>query len=299
MSKDHFKNVAADALPRNAFSDHYPYRGAATWSHCNNPADGKADLLRRGADGNLYRHFGGHSQMMLHALYCKVGAAWNADWTSMRHLARAGDTDGDGTEDLYAIDNTGSLRFFPGDPTETFFRWPRALAPTASWPNTVNMMAVSPDMNGDGGRDLVVRVTGGTLTRISLLSDGSPGNSTDIPTPGAESWSDYNKIVAPGDITGDGTPDLVTRTPAGLLYLYETGPNNTFKPRVQIGWSWNQYDDFTAPGDVNGDGKSDLLARDTNGNMWYYAGLGALNGTAAFATRVQAGYGYPSGETLF
>ncbi|MFF2571024.1 FG-GAP-like repeat-containing protein [Streptomyces sp. NPDC058084] len=299
VSKDHFKNVVADARPRASISDHYPYRGAATWSHCNNAADGKADLLRRGADGSLYRHFGGHSQVMLYALYCKVGAGWNADWSSMRHLARAGDVDGDGAEDLYAIDKTGSLRLYPGDKTETFFRWPRSLTASEAWPNAVDQMTVSPDMNGDGSRDMVVRIQDGTLTRISILPDGSTGNSVDIPAPGTESWSDYNKILAPGDITGDGTPDLLARTPAGDLYLYETGPNDTFKPRLRIGWSWNQYDDFTAPGDVNGDGKPDLLARDTTGSMWFYAGLGALSGTSAFAARLQSGYGYPPGETLF
>ncbi|MGX2998764.1 endonuclease/exonuclease/phosphatase family protein [Streptomyces sp. JNUCC 64] len=299
VSKAHFKNVAADALPRESFSDHYPYRGAATWTHCNNPADGKADLLRRSADGSLYRHFGGHSQVTLHALYCKVGAAWNADWAAMRHLARAGDADGDGAEDLYAIDNTGSLRFFPGHSTETFFRWPRTLTASETWTNAVNMMTVSPDMNGDGGRDLVVRIADGTLTRVSLQPDGGLGGSVDIPAPGAESWSDYNKIVAAGDLTGDGAPDFLARTPAGLLYLYETGPGNTFKPRVQIDSGWNQYDGLVAPGDVNGDGKADLLARDTTGKVWFYAGLGALNGTTAFAARSQSGHGYPVGETLF
>ncbi|MEV6957111.1 FG-GAP-like repeat-containing protein [Streptomyces sp. NPDC051183] len=299
VSKDHFKNVVGDAPLQHALSDHRPYRGAATWSHCNNAADGKADLLRRGADGSLYRHFGGAAETVIEPQYCKVGAGWNADWRAMRHLARAGDVDGDGTEDLYAIDDTGALRFYPGDRTETFFRWPRALTESESWPNVVNMMTISPDMNGDGRRDMVVRIEDGTLTRISILPGGNVGDSADIPAPGGEKWSDYNKIVTPGDITGDGVPDLLARTPAGDLYLYETGPDDTFKPRVRIGWGWNVYDGFAAPGDVDGDGRPDLLARDTKGVLWFYAGLGSLNGTIAFVDRIRSGSGYSTGETLF
>ncbi|MFJ5138997.1 hypothetical protein [Streptomyces sp. NPDC088707] len=54
-----------------------------------------------------------------------------------------------------------------------------------------------------------------------------------------------------------------------------------------------------APGDVDGDGKTDVLARHPNGDMWFYKGLGSLNGTIVFADRYQSGYGYPAGETLF
>ncbi|MFI8828771.1 FG-GAP-like repeat-containing protein [Streptomyces sp. NPDC053431] len=294
VSKAHFKNVAADARPRETLSDHYPYRGAATWTHCNNPADGYGDMLRRGADGSLYRHFGGHSTSVLHSLHCKVGAGWNADWSSMRHLARAGDADADGGEDLYAVDSTGNLRFFPGDaPTETFFRWPRTVG---TGYGTVDQMAVSPDMDGDGRRDMVVRRTDGTLTRQSVQPDGTLGTAVSLT--GDVPWSDYNTVLAPGDLTGDGRPDLLARTPAGDLFLYPLGPNGTVTPRVKIGWSWNQYDAVAAPGDLNGDGKADLVARDTNGDVWFYAGLGTLNGTIAFAERFRSGWGFPTGETL-
>ncbi|MET7759844.1 VCBS repeat-containing protein [Streptomyces sp. NPDC005389] len=300
LSEKHFKNAVGDVLPRKAMSDHYPYRAAATWSYCQNAPDGKADLLRRSADGSLYRHFGGHSELKLYALYCKVGASWNADWNAMRRIARAGDVDGDGADDLYTIDNTGSLRLYPGHyGSETFFRWPRTLTAAGAWPNAVDMMTVSPDMNGDGRRDMVVRSTNGSLTRLPVLTDGDVGPGVTLPAPGGEAWSDYDKIVATGDLTGNGTPDFLARTPAGDLYLYETGPGDTFNPRIRIGWGWNQYDDFIAPGDVDGDGKTDVLARHPNGDMWFYKGLGSLNGTIVFADRFQSGYGYPAGETLF
>ncbi|MET9653264.1 endonuclease/exonuclease/phosphatase family protein [Streptomyces sp. NPDC006460] len=294
VSKDHFKNVVADAMPRESLSDHYPYRGAATWSHCNNPADGKADLLRRGADGSLYRHFGGRSDKLLQSLYCKVGAGWNADWSSMRQLARAGDVDGDGAEDLYAIDSTGNLRFFPGDPTETFFRWPRTVA---TGYGTVDQLAVSADMDGDGTRDLVTRLADGTLQRRAIQPDGTVGSP--VAVTGDVSWKDYDTILTPGDLTGDGAPDLLARTPAGDLYLYEATAGATLHPRVKIAWGWNVYDGISAPGDVDGDGKADLLARDTAGNVYFYAGLGTLNGTIAFADRFKSGWGFPTGDTLF
>ncbi|MFJ5138996.1 FG-GAP repeat domain-containing protein [Streptomyces sp. NPDC088707] len=220
LSEKHFKNAVGDVLPRKAMSDHYPYRAAATWSYCQNAPDGKADLLRRSADGSLYRHFGGHSELKLYALYCKVGASWNADWNAMRRIARAGDVDGDGADDLYTIDNTGSLRLYPGHyGSETFFRWPRTLTAAGAWPNAVDMMTVSPDMNGDGRRDMVVRSTNGSLTRLPLLTDGDVGPGVTLPAPGGEAWSDYDKIVATGDLTGNGTPDFLARTPAGPVPL--------------------------------------------------------------------------------
>ncbi|KOX15867.1 hypothetical protein ADL06_34230 [Streptomyces sp. NRRL F-6491] len=294
VSEKHFKNVIADAMPRESLSDHYPYRGAATWKHCNNTADGKADLLRRGADGNLYRHFGGRQDKLLQSLYCKVGAGWNADWSTMRQLARAGDVDGDGAEDLYAIDSTGALRFFPGDRTETFFRWPRTVA---TGYGTVEQLAVSADMNGDGTRDLVTLLADGTLQRRAIQSDGTV--SSPVAISGDVSWKDYNAILTPGDLTGDGVPDLLARTPAGDLYLYQTTAGATLQPRVKIAWGWNAYDSVSAPGDVDGDGKADLLARDTAGNVYFYAGLGTLNGTVALADRFKSGWGFPAGDTLF
>ncbi|MEW9515055.1 endonuclease/exonuclease/phosphatase family protein [Streptomyces bacillaris] len=100
-----FKNVAADAQPRDSrISDHYPYRGAATFSHCNNGVDGKADMLRRDAAGDLWRHFG-RADGSLAADPCKVGAGWSI----MNRIARAGDVDQDGDEDLYGIDSAGEL----------------------------------------------------------------------------------------------------------------------------------------------------------------------------------------------
>ncbi|MER7760554.1 endonuclease/exonuclease/phosphatase family protein [Streptomyces sp. NPDC097619] len=294
VSKDHFKNVVADAMPRESLSDHYPYRGAATWSHCNNPADGKADLLRRGADGNLYRHFGGRSDKLLQSLYCKVGAGWNADWRGMSRVARAGDVDGDGAEDLYAIDGTGNLRFFPGDPTETFFRWPRTVA-TGYGP--VDQLAVSPDTDGDGLRELLTRLTDGTLQRRAIRTDATLG--APVAVTGDVPWKGYDTLLAPGDLTGDGVPDLLARTTTGDLYLYEAFAGGGLKPRVRIGWGWDAYDGISAPGDVDGDGKADLLARDEAGNVYFYAGLGALNGTVAFADRFKSGWGFPAHDTLF
>lgn len=41
-------------------------------------------------------------------------------------------------------------------------------------------------------------------------------------------WQIYNKVITPGDVTGDGRPDLLARTYGGELYLYEgTGSLNS------------------------------------------------------------------------
>ncbi|MGW6691546.1 endonuclease/exonuclease/phosphatase family protein [Streptomyces sp. NPDC054961] len=296
VDKDHFKNVAAEARPRDMdVSDHHPYRGAATFSHCNNPADNRADLLHRDAAGDLYRHFG-RSNGKIAADPCKIGFGW----ADTKLIARAGDIDRDGDEDLYAVDANGVLLFYPGDDTELFTGAP---SPVSQSFGAVNQLAVSPDMNGDGTPDLITRLADGTLSRFSTHLDGTLGAGVDLSYDFGIDDIAYDRVLAPGDISGDGKPDILARTPQGDLYLFAGKPDGTLDGRVRIGTGWNIYATVIAAGNVDGDpaGHPDLLGLKPNGDLFLYTGTG--NATQPFINPPwphqdidRSGWGFPAGD---
>ncbi|MGW7450058.1 endonuclease/exonuclease/phosphatase family protein [Streptomyces sp. NPDC054787] len=296
VDKDHFKNVAAEALPRDTdISDHHPYRGAATFSHCNNAADGYADLLHRDNAGDLYRHFA-RSDGKIASAQCKTGFGWGRT----RLIARAGDVDHDGDEDLYAVNDKGVLHFYPGDHTELFTRAPRVVSESFG---AVNQLAVSPDTNGDGTPDLITRLSDGTLSRISTKPDGTLGATVDLSYDFGIDNTLYDTVLTPGDISGDGKPDLLARSPQGDLYLFAGEPDGTFGGKVRIGTGWNIYARVIAPGNVGGDpaGHPDLLGLKPNGDLFLYTGTGNAgepftNPPWPHQDSDRSGFGFPAGD---
>ncbi|MCA1218300.1 FG-GAP repeat domain-containing protein [Streptomyces sp. 8L] len=132
-----------------------------------------------------------------------------------------------------------------------------------------------------------------TLTTTGQLSlwdyDSFPGGS---PLWTGSGWNTYNKVVAVGDINGDGRGDLLARTHTGDLYLY-TGTGNTSNPfaaKVKVGTGFGVYDQLVGGGDITGTGYESLVGRDLNGDLWYYR----LDGTASspLAAKVKIGTGW-------
>ncbi|WP_329456464.1 FG-GAP repeat domain-containing protein [Streptomyces sp. NBC_01497] len=105
-------------------------------------------------------------------------------------------------------------------------------------------------------------------------------------------WNTYNKVVAVGDINGDGQGDLLARTHTGELYLYKGTGNasSPFSAKVDVGHGFGIYDQLIGAGDITGTGYESLVARDLNGDLWYYK----LDGTASspLAARVKIGTGW-------
>jgi hypothetical protein len=112
-------------------------------------------------------------------------------------------------------------------------------------------------------------------------------------------WQIYNKVFAPGDLTGDGIGDVLARTFAGDLYLYLGTASGTspLASRVKVGSGWSQYDQLTGLNDVNSDGIADLFTRNTAGELYFYRGTGEA--TRPFEGRVKVGTGWNIFNTLF
>ena len=105
-------------------------------------------------------------------------------------------------------------------------------------------------------------------------------------------WQIYNKVVAVGDVDGDGWGDLLARTPSGDLYLYRGTGSATapFAARVKVGYGYGVYDQLIGAGDITATGHQTLVARDLAGDLWMYT----LDGTAAdpLSARVKIGTGW-------
>ncbi|ALO10273.1 FG-GAP repeat domain-containing protein [Streptomyces venezuelae] len=99
----------------------------------------------------------------------------------------------------------------------------------------------------------------------------------------------------PHDYTDNGSPDLLARDAAGVLWRDDLldspvgGQVTPAKPRVKIGPGWNTYNVIEAAGNIAGSGAGDVLARDTAGVLWTYISKG--DGTFGTRTKVGPGWG--------
>jgi hypothetical protein len=139
------------------------------------------------------------------------------------------------------------------------------------------------DLNRDGAQDLIRRNASGDV----YLLNGASKTWSKVTT----GWQTRRQIVAPGDVTGDDLPDVVSVTSNGDLYINPGKGNGTFGSGVKVGFGWQIYNAVRGYGDLTGDGKADLVARDSAGVLWLYKGQGALS-TKAFAARVKIGAGW-------
>ncbi|MER5965198.1 VCBS repeat-containing protein [Streptomyces sp. NPDC002057] len=192
------------------------------------------------------------------------------------------DFSGDGRGDLIARTSTGTLTVRTGTGTGGLGTG----ASAAGWPASSTVVPFG-DLSGDGCNDLLVRDAGGRLSRY----DGGCGkafspNGTKVLFGGG--WNVYDQLAAPGDLTGDGRPDLLARTPAGDLFLY-AADRGKFEPPVKAGFGWQTYNAIVGTGDLTGDRADDLIARDKAGVLWSYQGTGRRGGLNA---RVKVGGGW-------
>ncbi|MER5568060.1 VCBS repeat-containing protein [Streptomyces goshikiensis] len=144
------------------------------------------------------------------------------------------------------------------------------------------------DLDHNGHPELLqLSVTG----RLSLVEAYSTSSSYSSWSGGG--WGVYNKLIGAGDLTGDGNPDVLARTPAGALYLYpgngKAGASDPFNDRIYIGGGWGMFSQIIGGADYDGDGKADLLATTPSGVMYFYKGTG---GAGTFASAKQTGTGW-------
>ncbi|WP_234389979.1 trypsin-like serine protease [Streptomyces sp. MMG1533] len=159
----------------------------------------------------------------------------------------------------------------------------------ASWGNWSGVnLVLQTDLNRDGYQDLIYRVssTGDVYWEHFVLNSArTDGSWTD--TKIFTGWKTRTRIIAPGDVTGDYLPDILSVDSGGTLWIYPGKGNGTFGSRFSARTGWNQYNSVRGHGDLTGDGRADLLARQSStGDLYLYKGTGKT-GSEAFSSRIK------------
>ncbi|MER7946485.1 VCBS repeat-containing protein [Streptomyces sp. NPDC096079] len=270
--------------PARMFAE--PVRVGTGWGVYNQVAggddmdgDGVSDLVARTVEGRLYL-YSGDGRGGLGARTLRPGGT---SWKDAEVFAGAGGVPAFGKNGIQALGTDGKLYEYRtlGDGTLSARKLARTPARCGTGP-AVRGLAV--DLALDGRPDLLT-VCGGKLS----------ASATDRTGIGA-GWDAYDRILGPGDLTGDGVGDLLARDRSGTLYVYRTDPGlatpagTAFDARVKVGTGWQAYDRILGAGDYTGDGRADIVARTPAGELYLYAGTG--RGAAPFAARVRIGTGW-------
>lgn len=202
-------------------------------------------------------------------------------------LVYAGDLNGDGHGDVL-------LRGKDGRMTTWWGRAGTKLERGTTWGSQWDR--VFPIMSADNwtGRGSAAVLAASSITGKMYRYDGHQGgalatSSRSLPIP----TRDVDALFVVGDVRGDGTADVVTRTKDGNLHLHETTASGTWRSGRQVGRAWGVFDWLGPAGDVDGDGVPDVLARDTTGVLWVYP----MKRDGSFGSRFTIGHGF-GGYTL-
>ncbi|MER5360861.1 VCBS repeat-containing protein [Streptomyces sp. NPDC002785] len=188
--------------------------------------------------------------------------------TTSRALPKWRDYTDDGKADLFGRDSTG-LKVYAGDATKL-----SAGQRASSWP-TGTLVLPFGDLDGDRCNDVFVRYPKGEARVYPTICGGLPDQQS-FHVKVSSDWSGYDAVVSPGDVTGDGRADLLTRSAStGKLYVYANNGAGGFKARSLAGSGFGGYKRLIAAGDLDGDGKNDLLALDASNELWRFRGTGA------------------------
>jgi hypothetical protein len=190
-----------------------------------------------------------------------VASPAHADWT------------GDGPGDVLAVHPDGRLLLYAGNGSGG---WappvPRTIG-GGGWA-AFNALMAPGDFSGDGKPDLLVRNADGQL--LMYRGNGTGTWATGIGQVVGGGWGGFTALLAPGDFSGDGFPDVLARDSAGTLFMYRgDGDGGWLTGKGEaIGSSWQGFSSIIPAGDFSGDGKRDLLAVHPDGTLYMYRGNG-------------------------
>jgi hypothetical protein len=181
--------------------------------------DGKGDVIARSAStGRLQLLRGGAGSRLQAPVQMS-----SRSFTGVGLLAAVGDLTGDGRPDLLGQPRGGEMRIYPGNGATGF----RGSYVAHAAINAVSQLGVGL-YDGDGSPDSILRAGNGTLV---LYPGNGPGGLTGGRTVGSVGRG-YDRVVAVGDVNGDGRLDLVARARAtGRMWLLPGSESGFDTPR--------------------------------------------------------------------
>jgi hypothetical protein len=193
-----------------------------------------------------------------------------------------GDWDSDRTPDLLATTLGGNTIYFYEGNGVGGFTFGHA-APILTGVSQYTDMVRSPRLsNGSLDPDVVAIDKSGGLWILPGTGVGSFGPPVQV----GQGFTG-SRVLAPGDVTGDGNNDLLVITPTGALDLLHGNGEDHFAAPVQIGQGFANLQVVSA-GYLTGNGRPDLLAITPTGALELFAG----NGKGKFAAPVPVGHGW-------
>ncbi|MGW0884555.1 FG-GAP repeat domain-containing protein [Streptomyces sp. NPDC002671] len=235
--------------------------------------DGKADLFGRDSSG--LKVYAGDMT--------KLSAGQRASsWPTGTLVVPFGDLDGDGCNDVFVRYPKGEADVYPticgGLPDQSSFH----VKVSSDWSGYDAV--VSPgDVTGDGRADLLAR-SASTGKLYVYASNGTGGFKAR--TLAGSGFGSYKKLIAAGDLDGDGKNDLLALDASNELWRFGGTGAGTFKPRSLVFKDWGTtYKDVVGGLDLSGDGRADLISLDKDGHAWLNRG----NGHGGFDSRSQVG----------
>lgn len=222
--------------------------------------DGKPDLIAVQTDGVL-KLFAGDG-VGGYGTGTQIGTSWQ-QFTS---VLTPGDWNKDGKNDLIGWATNGYLYLYLGNGTGGFIGGGTQIG--SGW--TFRTILTPGDFNGDGNVDLIAVTTAGAL--VLYPGNGAMGFTGNYPQIGT-GWQGYSFVVAAGDFTGDGKPDVLGALPDGTLKAHAgTGTGGVAATGAVIGTGWAGIKSIIGPGNFSGPGQADLLAVTTPGQLNLFTG---------------------------
>ncbi|KUO21250.1 FG-GAP-like repeat-containing protein [Streptomyces dysideae] len=192
----------------------------------------------------------------------------------------------DGTGDLLTLNSSGALTWQLGKASTGTFS---GKVSGSGWTTTVKAVPVG-DLSGDRCNDVLVRYSSGALRLYKPGCGKAVTPSTSYTTLASSGWTQYNVLTSPGDVSGDGRPDLIARNAStGAVYLYKGTSTGKLASRVKLYDNWKGYRKIVGVGDITGDGIGDLLAQDSSNTLYRYNGTGT--GTFKARTKLFTNWG--------
>ena len=201
--------------------------------------------------------------------------------------AASADFSGDGPGDVLTVHPDGRLLQYRGNGAGGWApNVPDAIG--SGWGGFTAFLAPG-DFSGDGKPDVLVRDGDGHL--LMYRGNGVGGFAGARQTVGS-GWGPFTALLAPGDFSGDGKPDILARDSAGALFMYRGDGDGGWVTGTaeQIGAGWAPFTSLLGGGDFSGDGKPDVLAVNPDGALLMYRGNGAGGWASGTAEPVGSGW---------